>query len=83
MGVYDPPKGSLRKVRRLEGRDYVALVLAMALALSLIALAIGGLLDVLDRPSERAAQLLGLLYGGIIAVLSAYITDKRGPNNGS
>jgi hypothetical protein len=71
--VTEPPER-----RRLDGVDIVAIVLATALALGVIAIIVGAIIQIQTRASgvtltENVTQILIAAIGGIVGVLGAYV----------
>jgi Co/Zn/Cd efflux system component len=75
-------------VSRRPNRDDIALVLASALALSLLALSVAVLWQTIVGPStplsENTTQVLLASFTGVIGLLGGYIGGRRGgpPDSG-
>jgi hypothetical protein len=65
------------KFRNLSGRDYVALILAVALLLAVVFTSVSLLYAVIVNErrnlSDAATNLMTMLFGGVIAILGGYI----------
>jgi hypothetical protein len=64
-------------------RDVIALVLAIALALSVVGAFVAVMLNIIDGKSptptlgENTTQVLTAIVGGIVALLGAYIGHRK------
>jgi hypothetical protein len=67
----------------VKARDWVAIILALGIVVSINLFAVGVLYDAIassgpGRLSENATQVLTLAFGGIIGLLGSYVGYKTG-----
>lgn len=81
-----PPPADPTPVEEPQGRDLVAVVLAIGLATALNFLTLGVLWDAVNHHegvSENGTQLLGAVFSGIVGVLGSYVGFRAGLAKGS